>query len=562
MGSLMQIKTTLKEAVDQQRLYYPAKQDYLLLILILWLAAYLRFSGLNRPGFWLDELSYTLAAQKPILNQIINSTETLGDYLSVDPTLSAIPFSLFLKLGTSNFLARFPAALFGVLGVALTYRLGRRLLGNTTGLLAAFLLATSSFHILYSQEARSYTQFIFFSLASFFFFYRVIWQHSLTRWLFYGLSTWAAVSTNHLMLFVIGVQGLFLLLISIQAVLSQTSKPAEIKQQLKRWSYFLAALLVVFLFRLPWLEDFTQRQCAGCAIGRPSYPLDLAGSFLAAIGAFTAGSPGAISFSSILILFSLVLLLFYRPKPGGLLACWLLLSIPVTALGLWFISQFFHPRYTIWALPAFFITLGFGLATLGSFIPRLVLAGQRAFIPNLPAKRSEIAILSLLLVPLLLINFGQIQQHEIIKQSRPRGMLEDAARLIGANAAANDTIVAIGLPAKHLQFYLEPTRPDIHYLDDKIFIEQNAGLPPTLAGRWYVIHNSYAPPQIPQNWSGALHYHEFYDIVVVYQAKPCQMTDCILETKLLLSEISRANPGSALEQVVNNIMAGLAQLNY
>lgn len=558
MGSLMQNKTTLEEAVYRQRLYYPAKQDHLLLILILWLAAYLRFTGLNQPGFWLDELSYTLAAQKPILNQIINSTETLGDYLSVDPTLSAIPFSLFLKLGASNFLARFPAALFGVLGVALTYRLGRRLLGNTAGLLAAFLLATSSFHILYSQEARSYTQFICFSLASLFFFYRVIWQHSLTRWLLYGLSTWAAVSTNHLMLFVIGVQGLFLILISALALLNP--KPGEIKRHRKLWGYFLASLLIVFLFRLPWLEDFTQRQCAGCAIGRPSYPLDLTGSFFAAIGAFTTGGPAAIIFSSILILFSLALLLAYRPKPGGLLACWLLLSIPVTAFGLWFISQFFHPRYTIWAVPAFFITLGFGLATLGSLIWRLILAGQR--IPTLPAKQSEIAILSLLLVPLLLVNFGQIQQHEIIKQSRPRGRLEDAARLIGANAAANDTIVAIGLPAKHLQFYLEPTRPDIRYLDDKIFIEQNAGLPPILAGRWYVIHNAYAPPQIPQHWSGALHYHEFHDIVVVYQAEPCQMMDCILETKLLLSEISQANPGSALEQVVNNIMAGLAQLNY
>jgi uncharacterized membrane protein len=558
MGSLMQIKTTLKEAVYRQRLYYPAKQDYLLLILILWLAAYLRFTGLNQPGFWLDELSYTLAAQKPVLNQIINSTETLGDYLSVDPTLSAIPFSLFLKLGDSNFLARFPAALFGVLGVALTYRLGRRLLGNTTGLLAAFLLATSSFHILYSQEARSYTQFIFFSLASFFFFYRVIWQHSLTGWLRYALSTWAAVSTNHLMLFVIGVQGFFLILISALALLNP--KPGEIKRHRKLWSYFLASLLIIFLFRLPWLEDFTQRQCAGCAVGRPSYPLDLAGSFLAAAGAFTASGPGAIIFSLILILFSLVLLLAYRPKPGVLLTCWLLLAIPVTALGLWFISQFFHPRYTIWALPAFFITLGFGLATLSSLIPRLILAGQRA--PNLPMKRVELAILSLLLIPLLLVNAGQIRQHEILKQSRPRGMLEDAARLIGANAAPTDTVVVIGLPAKHLQFYLEPTRPDIRYLDDKIFVEQNAGLPPTLAGRWYVIHNAYAPPRIPQTWSGAFHYHEFHDIVVVYQANPCQMTGCISETKLLLSEIAQANPGSALEQVVNNIMAGLAQLNY
>src|SRR5262245_28901784 len=98
---------------DLPRRYWAGK-DYPLLLVILLLATFLRFNGLNEPGLWLDELSYSIAAQRPITNQILRPTETLGNYLSVDPTLSAIPFSLSLKLGSSNFLIRFPAAFFGV----------------------------------------------------------------------------------------------------------------------------------------------------------------------------------------------------------------------------------------------------------------------------------------------------------------------------------------------------------------------------------------------------------------------------------------------------------------
>lgn len=170
--------------------HYPVKKDWAAIGVILLLATFLRFHGLNEPGLWLDEVSYTFAAQKPIIDQITNPSDTLGGYLSVDPTLSALPFSLSLKLGFSNFLARFPAAIFGVLGVALIYRVGRTLFGNRVALTAALLLSTSSFHILYSQEARSYAQFVFFVLASYLFLYRAFTRNRFTNWMLYAVFTW------------------------------------------------------------------------------------------------------------------------------------------------------------------------------------------------------------------------------------------------------------------------------------------------------------------------------------------------------------------------------------
>jgi hypothetical protein len=68
--------------------------------------------------------------------------------------------------GESEFAYRFPSVVFGILAVPLLYRVGRRWLGQRSGLLAALLLAVCPFHLLYSQDARMYTMLCFFSLAA------------------------------------------------------------------------------------------------------------------------------------------------------------------------------------------------------------------------------------------------------------------------------------------------------------------------------------------------------------------------------------------------------------
>ncbi|HEX9921548.1 MAG TPA: glycosyltransferase family 39 protein, partial [Anaerolineae bacterium] len=271
--------------------HYPAQKDYALLIVIILVGAYLRFDGLNLPGLWLDEVSYTSAAQRSILSQIIKSTETLGGYLSVDPTLSAVPFSLALKLGFSNFLARFPATIFGILAIPFFYKLGRTLFGNRAGLVAALLLSLSGFHILYSQEARSYTGLVLFSIVSYLYFYKAITEKNRSNWVVYALATWAGVSTSHLMLFTIASQGLGLISIVFRDLWLSKSDPEAIKAALRVFSTFLLSLLVVGIFRSFWWEDFTQRQCFGCDVGNPSYPLDLINSFSRSLDAFTGSSP-------------------------------------------------------------------------------------------------------------------------------------------------------------------------------------------------------------------------------------------------------------------------------
>ncbi len=525
---------------------YPVRQDWPILWVILLLAAYLRLNGLNEPGLWLDEAAYTIAAQKPIIDQITHPIETLRDSIgSADPVLSAIPFSLTLKLGFSNYLARFPAALFGILSVAIFYRLGRVLFGNTVGLIAALLLCTSSFHLLYSQEARSYSQLAFFSLVSFYFLYLTTTRTRLSDWALYTVSVWAGISSHYAMTFSIFTQGVFLATLFLQTLFQPDHKAKTLKAFLKHWAYFLSAVGIVFLARLPWLEDFLY--WSSRTVGGP-YPLDLSGNFIHSIQALIGPGWIILGICAVLSLLGLTLAFYHNKRATLLLACWLIFSIPVTTIGLWYVSQFFHERHVIWSLPGLLLATACGLVGLGYLSQKLWLTNISA--PK--ARLAQLALIGLVVVPLLFISLKQAQQNLIMKQNWPVGQLQAATSYIATQAQGQE--VVIGVPnAQYLQLYIQPIRQDLIYLD-----ANSTTLPAKFEGAWYVF---YGVQDIPTRWTQQVDFKKFNDLVVVHRPGPCPIEVCINDTKLLFAEMAEANPGSLLGEKLNSMVSGLANLS-
>ena len=136
-----------------------------LLICILLLSVWLGLYGLDAKGLWQDEI-FTAA--------IASTGNSLSEVVSIPLYNTALPapplFFLithfFLYIGDNDFFLRFPAMAFGVLGVAATCALGRRLFGRAEGLVAALLLTLAPFHLRYSQDARFYTLLVVLSLLS------------------------------------------------------------------------------------------------------------------------------------------------------------------------------------------------------------------------------------------------------------------------------------------------------------------------------------------------------------------------------------------------------------
>lgn len=121
------------------------------LLLILVLAAFLRFYRLDAQSLWADEgNSVSLAGRS--LDLI-----TAGAGHDIHPPLYYYLLHFWMRVfGSSEFAVRALSTLLGTGLVYLVYLLGRHLSNYWLGLIAAFLSAISPFQVYYSQEARMY----------------------------------------------------------------------------------------------------------------------------------------------------------------------------------------------------------------------------------------------------------------------------------------------------------------------------------------------------------------------------------------------------------------------
>jgi mannosyltransferase len=123
------------------------------MLAILVIGTWLRFRNLSTDGIWLDEAGSWLQS-KGSLAELISATAR-DNY---PPLHNLLLFASMNVSGTdTEWVLRAPSALLGIGNILAIYWLGVLIGGRIAGVLAAALLATSSFHIYYSQEARMYT---------------------------------------------------------------------------------------------------------------------------------------------------------------------------------------------------------------------------------------------------------------------------------------------------------------------------------------------------------------------------------------------------------------------
>jgi mannosyltransferase len=146
----------------------------LTLLLILLLGMGLRLYRLGDQSVWWDEGHAIWTARQSLVE---TTSITAHD---VHPPLYLWLLHFWLRLtGESEFAVRYLSLIGGVLTVALTYVVARRLIGRRSALLATLLIATARFHIWWSQEARMYVWAAFYALLSIYLFARL--RHGGTR---------------------------------------------------------------------------------------------------------------------------------------------------------------------------------------------------------------------------------------------------------------------------------------------------------------------------------------------------------------------------------------------
>lgn len=142
----------------------------LVLVIIVVLGGVLRFHNLAKHSFWGDEFFHVFSAQE-LIEQ--GKPYLPSGHLYERAYSYTWLVSLFFRVfGVSEFSARLPSVLFGILVIPLVYFFVSRFSNRTAALISAFLIAFSPDGILYSQQCRMYTLFQLLYLCSVF----LLWE--------------------------------------------------------------------------------------------------------------------------------------------------------------------------------------------------------------------------------------------------------------------------------------------------------------------------------------------------------------------------------------------------
>ena len=226
------------------------RMDYILLGVIMLLAAVLRFWKLGQVPFMHDEFSALLRTRFDNFHDFIQQ--------GIMPDSHPIGVEAFLWLwvrifGWSEFWVKLPFVLMGIGSIYLIYLIGCQWFNRKVGLFSAAFFAVSQFTVFYSQLARPYSAGMFFVLLMAWFWYKVVFGTKVTTrdYIGFALSAWACSLMQYFSIAQAGLiflTGLFFL-------------PKE-----RRKTYWISGIGAVLLFA-PTLPIFYQQLFVSGSIG-------------------------------------------------------------------------------------------------------------------------------------------------------------------------------------------------------------------------------------------------------------------------------------------------------
>ena len=178
------------------------KISYLLVPIVV-LGFILRIYGLSEENYWADEF-ITLRVAQGSLDSIISGTR---------PPLYLVIAHFWIEFfGTSENVTRLLSVFFGIASILLIYSIGKSLLGVKVGILSAFFMSVSQYQIFYSQDFRWYSLFLLLTLASFFFYIRMLKAKRFIDTFIYILSTILLFYAHYFGIFIIVAQNLYFII--------------------------------------------------------------------------------------------------------------------------------------------------------------------------------------------------------------------------------------------------------------------------------------------------------------------------------------------------------------
>ncbi len=342
-----------------QQMNFPQSTDRLqhkavwlaVIIVVLLIATAVRLHLLGTQSLWNDEGSAYVQATRTFTEIAENAGRDIhppGYYwmLAVWRTLT----------GSSEFALRSLSAFAGIITVALTFALGRRLYDPGAGAVAALIVALNTFSIYYSQEARMYALLALWAAASMWAFVGLMQTDSHRQWRWaaaLALFNTAGLYTHYAYPAVMLAQGvLFLIALAADVIALQRPGIRDSRPALRLLGVYVAANLLTILLFAPWLPTAWGQITTWPNTGE-AVPFTEALTTL--IGWLSFGITAETGQSSIALSFFLLFGLLSFPQQDGRRTWWRML-VPViwliVMLGGFLALGLFRPANLKFLLPA------------------------------------------------------------------------------------------------------------------------------------------------------------------------------------------------------------------
>ncbi|HKW24177.1 MAG TPA: glycosyltransferase family 39 protein, partial [Terriglobales bacterium] len=258
----------------------------------------------------------------------------------------------WMHLGQGEFFVRLLSLLPSVAAIPFVYLLGRRLLSEKGGLIAAVLLAVNAFDVRYAQEARGYSLFAFLVVLACWFFMRCMDAPDKR-------GNWAGL----VIALVLGMYshffaGLMLPVLWLAAVLRKRGFP---------WKGFLISSGIIVVLAIPTLLFVATKNRGQVGWVQPTKWKDL---YALASLMSGRGGPALLLICAVGLVLALVRLIRLPAQAGrqsvwGEAFVWMWLVLPVAMTMVISLSKpMFVSRYFVFCLPAFVLLVATGLSVI------------------------------------------------------------------------------------------------------------------------------------------------------------------------------------------------------
>jgi 4-amino-4-deoxy-L-arabinose transferase-like glycosyltransferase len=333
----------------------------ILLTLLIILGLIVRLYDLDGESIWTDE-GHT------IYGAALNPEELIKENSRDNhPPLYSLILHYWMDIVPHTpFYLRLLSVIFGVLSIFLIYEVGRELIDKNVGLISAFLLSLSVFHIYFSQEVRSYAFVVVLILLSFLIFIKLIKNPTSYRIILFIIINVLLLYTHFLGWFILLAQNVYYLI----------RFPLNVNQ----FKYAIIINVIILLLYLPWLNVMVSRLSSiqeEFWVLLPSW-LAIPQTFLIYSGTYTFFGICLLILFSLLCLNSLISYNKRRFRINWntndnryLLVVWLWIPILIPFILSFVLTPIYITRITVGASLALYLLIAFGINKISKKVLRI-----------------------------------------------------------------------------------------------------------------------------------------------------------------------------------------------